>query len=148
MLAVKLLSTQSSKKKYRYFRVYCTALSSGTQLAMTETDLLGLSGNISSPTTVVTSSSGSSSGSPSNLVSENFNSWVSSDNAPIYIYYDILNPEIFTGIYVRALGSIYTNQCMKDFTVEGSQDNSSWDLLLTVSNQINWTSNEGRTFNV
>lgn len=40
------------------------------------------------------------------------------------------------------------NRAPKDFTLQGSNDNSNWDVLDTQTNQTSWSNGEKRTFNL
>lgn len=52
------------------------------------------------------------------------------------------------GSYGVAVNTIpEPNRAPKAWTIEGSNDNSNWDVLDTVTNQTGWGSGETRTFN-
>jgi hypothetical protein len=137
---------------YRYYRLNVTANNGGTNVGITEIELRGTFGgpDLTSPSTTITASADAI-GAPEaidNNTATN-NGWlVSSASFPLTLTVDLgaaqLLEQYVVGSYPTTTSTAANS--VRDWTLEGSNDNSTWTVLDTQSGQSAWTLGETRVF--
>lgn len=143
---------------YRYIRVYITANNGDAYTGFNELILRGTPGGnnypapptneLTTPTGALTAASASSfyvDNPPAEAFDQNYtstNSWYTNTGAslPAWIKYDFVTPvQVVEFVIIRAPDeSIIASRWPKDFKLQGSNDNSAWTDLVTVTGETGW----------
>ena len=82
---------------------------------------------------------------PSNAFDNNTSSNTSSATAPRYVTYDLGSGNEIVPYEYRMWGTSFASGQPKDWTFEGSNDGTNWDVLDTQSG-VTWSTSEYKTF--
>lgn len=74
--------------------------------------------------------------------------WLGINNGVDWLKIDLGagNSKILDSYAVTVMANASGDDCPKNWTMEGSNDNTVWDILDTVTNQINWTAGLRRAY--
>lgn len=146
-------------QSYRYLRIYITANNGDTYTSLQEIEISSTVGgnDITTPSTPASQSSyfGDHIAVASKLVDNNFieyrlSVWVTDGtSAPHWVSFDLASirelaelrmwPQNYSGGAARA---------PKDFIIQGSNDNLTWNDIKAFSNVTGWVEGVGKTFNL
>lgn len=146
-------------QSYRYLRIYITANNGDTYTSLQEIEISSTVGgnDITTPSTPASQSSyfGDHIAVASKLVDNNFieyqlSVWVTDGtSAPHWVSFDLASirelvelrmwPQNYSGGAARA---------PKDFIIQGSNDNLTWNDIKAFSNVTDWVEGVGKTFNL
>jgi hypothetical protein len=132
---------------YRSLRINITSLDGGSNAAIAEIEFRASIGGAdqatggnavasSTNTTFVASNAFANDGTSSQWVGVGVANW---------IRYDFPSPVQLLEATIQAVTTSF-NRSPKDFTIEGSNDGSTWATLFSPSSQTGWTSGQTRTF--
>jgi|GEM_PF-5694311 len=141
---------------HRYWRIYVTAINGGAACGISEIEMMRKTsqGNECGSGTASASTEWSGSDAAAEAFNGTFGSgsdaWASQNGAamPQWIRYDFgsgTSPDI-TSVNIHARGSVDTGQAPKDFSIQWSDDGSSWTTAWSVTNSTGWSAFERRTF--
>jgi hypothetical protein len=137
---------------HRYWRINVSAVNASTLVGLVKVSLYETSfTDVATGGTASASSTGE--GSAANLLdTSNTSNWVSSGALPQWWKVDLGSGNdkdiTFVKLVGRRDGAWASDQCPKDFSLQYSDDNSSWTTLFSVTGSTGWTDNgEARYFN-
>lgn len=138
---------------YRYYRIYITAVGSGTQVYLGEVELrTAIDGaDVTSPSTPTNQSSHVFTGTNPNaskLVDNNTGTWwlTSTGSLPAWASFDLLTPMDIKQIAMLPNPS-YPVRAPRDFTIQGSNDGAAWTNIQSFTGQ-NWQANKWNTYDL
>lgn len=140
---------------HAYWRVYVTDNNGAGLISIPELQFRTIAGEYQLPfggTSVYGTQNGS--GNPDNLADAAFDGnagskWTSAGNVPDYLGYHF--PTAIAPVQVSILGPIAANGptfAPKNFTIDWSDNGTSWNTVASITNQTAWGSIEERLFNV
>lgn len=132
---------------YRALRILVTTADGGTNVAIAEMDFRASIGGSDQATGGNAIASASTGGSlPVNAFLNNGTSslWQGSGVSGQWLGYQFPSPVQFAEVWIQAPASSF-NRAPKDFTIQGTNDGSSWTTLLSPASQSGWTSAQIRT---
>jgi hypothetical protein len=138
--------TTSSRISYRHYRIYVTAVGSGTQVYLGEVELrTAIDGaDVTSPSTPTNQSSYTLTGSNPNaskLVDNNTGTWwlTSTGSLPAWASFDLLTPMDIKQIAMLPNAS-YPARAPRDFIIQGSNDGVNWTNIQVFTGKT-WAAN-------
>lgn len=137
---------------YRYYRLYVTANNGG---AYTETREFELRAYRGGPTLPLTAGGTVISSTGSNLPAQAFdgsyadgNGWSNSGSGgvlPAWVGYDF-GTATYVGQFALGPARANMSRSVKNAVIQGSDDLSTWDTLITVEDQTGWAATDQRVF--
>lgn len=138
-----------------YWRINISAAQSGAYVSIDEIEMRATAGGSDQCTggTASSDSHFSSSYAASAAFDDITNGsfpWASNSGFPHWIKYAFASPVVVAEVTLRMPTVAYggANERPKDFTIEWSDDNSSWTVARTVTGQTGWSASEVRTYSV
>ena len=152
----------ASVSSYRYFKLDVSAINGGSLVGVDELKIyVGAPKYPSSTMTSATTPSPLVASSSSNLSGNNrewraFDDavmgggflWYASGGAPAWLKIDLGSGNAITPTSFKITGPDTSNRAPQDFTFQGSNNDSAWTTLKTVTGATSWGVSEERTYTI
>lgn len=144
-------SNAGNTPTYRYYRIWMTANNGGDLFGIGELEMRATAGgpDLTTPATPCAASSWHPNGHiPGFLVNDTADAWLTSSGAaPAWVTVDMGAVTRVEELAIRGVPDEIARM-PRDFIVEGSNDNATWDVIKLIAGQTTWALNTFKTFSL